>query len=53
MADSQQAPRVGSGVKRDLAPPRREELPDSQTHVSAGGKPSSNGGHPDDRSGSD
>ena len=51
--DLLQASRTSSSVKQELAPPGSEEMPDTQTQLPVVGKQNRDGGHADDRSGSD
>jgi hypothetical protein len=51
--NSLQAPHASGTGKQDVAPANSEETPDTKSHLPAGGKQASDGGHADDRSGSD
>ena len=51
--NSLQASRTSSTIQQEVAPANNEETPDTKSHLPARGKRASDGGHADDRSGSD
>jgi hypothetical protein len=51
--NSVQASHASGTVKQEVAPVNSEETPDTKSHLPARGKEANDGGHADDRSGSD